>query len=568
MYKKIISIALSSMMLAQSVSAANLRDFVTDSSKVPAAVITNSQFDYGQFRILFGGKSTKEIPTTVEALASVANQDVYQKDVVTKQSSFDFKVSLDMSEVQAAMNGLYNTTLNYINTLADDADKADLVAQFKASKVSGNFKVEVDIDNRLTGFDLSTATLQQEGRTTPDAFSPTINISRPSANLAVFEFTVADNITIEDLHSDITLLNDLYMIVEDVVGTTKNSTMTVSAELTEAKTTFSDAGQAYGFIDYNSNQDSATVTIRKTTGSDGIDLEDDEPIVEKPKAYLVVTDDNLDVTVDEKNGEFFVDIDAIDVPAREGFTVEGIYTTPQFTEKLTGILQIYEDTYLYPKYINTEAPKQFISDEHILYIVGYPDGEVKPNNNITREEVVAALYRLLDPSYRASIDTDDCYFPDVEEGRWSYDAVAAFQNAGHVVGDPDGSFRPSSPITRAEFVTIVNHFAPSEAEHNGSRFADVAGHWAEDAINASSIDWSWVTGYEDGTFRPNAYITRAEAVTIINKMLVRYGDVESTFAKQWPDLFESDWYYAAMIEATTAHDYTRNADGWSETWIK
>ena len=517
MYKKIISIALSSMMLAQSVSAANLSDFVNDASKVPAAVITNSQFDYGQFRVLFGGKTEKEIPATIEALASSANEDAYQKAVTARTNTFDFKVSLDMKEVQDAMISLYDTTLNYINTFADDANKADLVAQFKDSAVTGDFTVEVDIDDGLTSFDLNAATLQQEGRANPDAFSSTITITPKADNVVDFNFTVADNVTIEDLHSDITLLNDLYIIVEDVVASSKNETMTVTAEVTQARTTFSDAGQDYAFIDYKSNEDYATVTYRKSTGSDGIDIDGEEPpVAEKPQAYLVVTDDSIEVDVDEQNGEYFVDVDAIDVPAREGFTVEGIYTTPQYTEKVSGTIQIYEDTYLYPKYINTQAPGQFIADDHIAYIAGYPDGEVKPNNNITREEVVAALYRLLDPAYKASIDTDYISFPDVEEGRWSYDAIAAFQNGGHVVGDPDGSFRPSSPITRAEFVTIINHFAPAEAEHNGSRFADVAGHWAEDAINASSIDWSWVTGYEDGTFRPNAYITRAEAVTIIN----------------------------------------------------
>ena len=187
MYKKIISIALSSMMLAQSVSAANLRDFVNNASKVPAAVITDSQFDYGKFRHVFGGKPLEEkaIPTTIEALASSANEDDYQKNVVARTNTFDFKVSLDMKEVQDALKDLYTTTLDYINTLADDADKTDLVNQFKESVVTGTFKVEVAIDDGLTGFDLSTATLMQEGRANPDAFSPTITISPKSNELYV-----------------------------------------------------------------------------------------------------------------------------------------------------------------------------------------------------------------------------------------------------------------------------------------------------------------------------------------------------------------------------------------------
>lgn len=578
MYKKIISIALSSMMLAQSVSAANLKAFVNNASKVPAAVITDSQFDYGQFRVLFGGETTKEIPTTVEALASSANENVYQKDVVARTNTFDFKVSLDMKEVQDAMNGLYGVTLNYIETLADNADKADLVNQFKNSAVQGSFKVEVAIDNGLTNFDLNTATLMQEGRTTPDAFSPTINITQPSANLAVLEFAVANGVTIEDLHSDITLLNDLYMIVEDVVATPRNQTLTVTAELTEARTTFFDADQAYGFIDYKSNQDYATVTFRKSSGSDGLREDTDEPIIPEdpdqpgqggdyePEVYITIGDEKINVPVDVIGGKYYADVEEIEIPEREGFVIGGIYLDPTFTKPVTGTIEVDNDTRLYVKYINVTVPHHFISDDHIPYIFGYPDGEVKPNANITREEVVAALYRLLKEEYKVTLDKENCHFPDVEDGRWSFESIAAFTNAGFIVGDQNGEFRPSSPITRAEFVTIIHNFAPDLSQVTESHFTDIKGHWAEDFIVNVANSCFWITGYEDYTFRPNAYITRAEAVTIINNMLVRHADVESELAKWWPDVRKGDWFYGSIIEATGSHDHTRQENGWQEIW--
>jgi len=588
MYKKILAVVLSSLMLAQSVSAASLYDFV--STKFPAHILTNVGgdmiFDYGKVREDIANNIPAEIETSLDALVAVQGSPAYQDSVVSTSNSFNFKVSLDMENVRDEIEAMYTKTKSVIQLLSADESKSaaenlatyqDLENKFDNSVVSGNFEVTVSVDNHLTGFDVTSFVLRQGNDSDSQTFTldgvPSWN---PTTRVAVFSFKMKDNINIKTLHDNrATMLADLYMTA-DVTATTKRQALDVTAQLTAASTTFTDRtdSKAYGFINYTSNPDTATVVVRASSGRDGIDLEDDEPPVddpgatEAPKAWLVVTEGNLDVTVDEKDGEYFVDIDGIEVPEKDGFVVEGIYLDPVFTEATSGTLQIYQDTYLYPKYINVQAPSQFISDEHILYIVGYPDGEVKPNNNITREEVVAALYRLLKPEFRATLDTNECVFPDVKEGRWSYESIAAFANAGYIVGDLEGRFNPGNPITRAEFVTIINKFASELPKHSGSHFTDIAGHWAEQSIISSAVDWSWVTGYEDNTFRPNSRITRAEAVTIINKMLVRYGDVNSEFAKQWPDLDKSDWYYGAMIEATTEHKFTRDANGWSETWIQ
>lgn len=265
------------------------------------------------------------------------------------------------------------------------------------------------------------------------------------------------------------------------------------------------------------------------------------------------------------DGIFTIDVDKIDKPSQDGFAFVGWYTEPNFINSVSGTTNITKDTYLYPRYVNITPPEQMISDEHILYVYGYPDGEVKPNNYITREEVAAIFCRLLDPEYRATIEADENSFPDVENGRWSNREISTMAKGGYIVGDENGYFNPSNPITRAEFTVIASKFAGVDtfAENN---FTDIEGHWAKDYILKAASQY-WITGYEDLTFRPQNKITRAEAMTIVNSMLVRYGDHDSEYAKQWPDLKKTDWYYDQVIEATSHNYYTRNEDGWSETWI-
>ncbi len=289
---------------------------------------------------------------------------------------------------------------------------------------------------------------------------------------------------------------------------------------------------------------------------------------EAPKAYTVVDDIIEDVQVDEETGKYAVNVDAIEIPVKSGFAFDGWYLDPYYLTPATGIIEITEDTYLYAKLVSTSVPSGLISDHHIAYIYGYPDGEVKPNGLITREEVAAAFYRLLEPSYRATIETTVHQFPDVEADRWSNEEIATLANGGYIVGDQNGNFNPGAPITRAEFVTIANKFEQLETIPAINYFSDITGHWAEEAILSATNGHHWITGYEDGTFRPDNKITRAEAMTIINHMLVRYCDISSEIAKKWPDLAESDWYYQAVTEATTGHDFERDPDGWHEHWMK
>ena len=186
---------------------------------------------------------------------------------------------------------------------------------------------------------------------------------------------------------------------------------------------------------------------------------------------------------------------------------------------------------------------------------------------LQREEVAAVFFRLLDPTYRETIRSTDENFGDVASNRWSEKHIATLANGKVITGYPDGSFRPGSYITRAELAAIASRFSeltPSES----SPFSDISGHWAEQYI-ISAAEKGWVSGYADGTFKPDQYITRAEFVTLVNNVLVREVKAGNILpnAITFPDLKAGKWYYEDMEEAANSHLYERLDDG-SETWTE
>lgn len=212
-------------------------------------------------------------------------------------------------------------------------------------------------------------------------------------------------------------------------------------------------------------------------------------------------------------------------------------------------------------------PPKLEYDRHFDYIVGYPDGMVKPENNISREEVAAVFYRLMEANSRKDYITSTHSFPDVTSDRWSNKNIATMSKAKVISGYPDGTFAPGRPITRAEFATIASKFDKLD-ERTNDLFTDISGHWAEKYI-ASSTNKGWIKGYADKTFRPDQYITRAEAMTLINRVLDRQVQTKDIHkdAMQWPDNKPEHWYYRDVLEATNYHDYSKK-DKETEIWLK
>lgn len=258
-----------------------------------------------------------------------------------------------------------------------------------------------------------------------------------------------------------------------------------------------------------------------------------------------------------------------DTPTRSGYTFMGWSPTvaETVTADVTYIAQWKRNGGHHPsKPDNTvEIPDEdalgLNTDDHFAYIIGYPDGTVQPNGQITRAEATTIFFRLLTEESRSANLTKTNGYTDVAFDAWYNTAVSTMTKAGIVDGYPDGTFRPDAPITRAEMAKIISLFA--KLDKSESRFSDIAGHWAEAYIRLAAGN-GWIAGYPDGTFGPQRNITRAETATMINRVLDRVPSEESHLLSRgvmqiWPDANPGDWFYFAMQEATNSHDYERNA---------
>ena len=212
-----------------------------------------------------------------------------------------------------------------------------------------------------------------------------------------------------------------------------------------------------------------------------------------------------------------------------------------------------------PQIIEDEpTPLPFIED-HVAYIIGYPEGDVRPGNNVTRAEVATVFFRLLKNEIRMENWTQTNTFTDVSASNWHNNAVSVMSKMGIVNGYSDGTFKPNGAITRAELAAIAARFARimgMEGE-NDSSFTDISGHWAEDDIIFAALI-GWVNGYSDGTYRPNQPITRAEFMTLVNRMLERVPqtaeDLLTDGMVTWSDNADTTaWFYLAVQEATNSH---------------
>ncbi len=284
--------------------------------------------------------------------------------------------------------------------------------------------------------------------------------------------------------------------------------------------------------------------------------------------FSVNGDKQVIESVSGKNGKVTVDLDKVTPPEIEGYISDGKwYEDPAHTKEVSGEYTVTENTTLYTTYINMTVPSVLIEDHH-GYIQGYPDGNVKPTKNVTREEVAALLYRLLKEDVRESLRNSNSYFEDVEEDRWSHSEIAAMVKGKYIKGYDDGTYRPGQPITRAEFATLVTRFIDEDTlPAISTTFDDIGNHWAKEYIEKAA-NHMLIAGYENGSFKPDKYITRAEAVTILNKILVRHVDEDGLHedAKHWPDNNEADWYYYQVLEATNSHDHDRRDNSHLEDW--
>lgn len=205
--------------------------------------------------------------------------------------------------------------------------------------------------------------------------------------------------------------------------------------------------------------------------------------------------------------------------------------------------------------------------DHFAYVIGYPDGTVHPNGQITRAEVATIFFRLLRDEVRDGAFTTSNSYSDVAYGKWYNNPISTMSALGIITGYPDGTFKPNKPITRAEFAAIAARFDETQSGKSAT-FSDVIGHWAAKEIGIAYYN-DWIKGYPDGTFKPDQNITRAEAMTLINRVLERKPESPAdllTNMNKWTDnLDTSKWYYLDVQEATNSHGYTRKTFNY-ELW--
>ena len=206
--------------------------------------------------------------------------------------------------------------------------------------------------------------------------------------------------------------------------------------------------------------------------------------------------------------------------------------------------------------------------DHFAYIVGYGNGEVRPQNNITRAEVATIFFRLLTDDVRDENLTKTNRYSDVAATSWYNTAVSTLSSMGIITGYPDGTFRPNAAITRAEFAAIAARF-DNDGDKTAAKFSDIATHWAKDEISIAYNN-GWITGYPDGTFGPQRDITRAETMTLVNRVLNRQPETEDDLLPNmtvWTDNANPKaWYYLAVQEATNSHYYEFKTNSQYEKW--
>ena len=254
-------------------------------------------------------------------------------------------------------------------------------------------------------------------------------------------------------------------------------------------------------------------------------------------------------------------------PTRESYTFTGWYADKALTQKITSVTMNSDKT-VYAGWEATGVPDKLNGDDHFAYVIGYPDGKVHPKGNISRAETATIFFRLLKADIRDGNLTADNDFSDVANGQWHNKAISTMAKLGIVKGRCADRFDPDASITRAEFAAICARFNTKPVENSGS-FSDISGHWAENEIERAAA-FGWISGYPDGTFHPDARITRAEAMTMINRVLCRMPQSKSDLLDSmvtWPDNKPSDWHYLAVQEATNSHDFNRQGEV-GESWTK
>lgn len=522
------------------------------------------------------GATTQNLTADVMSDILIGKSGDYQSYyAATEPGYFDLKATVNMEKVTERLKTL----------IAKNAEKA------KTADISGSFTLTVNVDEKLDVITPSTSSVVFDIDGDKDSFldifaavtESDIDVSGHVITITVKTKQGLKGTDVYDFTNSKSLLGDeINVVAQGVLSTKYADKFTVTGSAT-GETLVSGANEGveykitYNFKDVDTNDVNMSATLETRIKSNGGGGGGGSSWPSRPSTSVTPTtpvtpSGNVSVKFVTAGGKVVssttvapgstVDLSKVNAGTREGYAFAGWAVNGVVSSTAV----VNEDTVIKAKWINLNAPEEFVSDEHKAYIQGYPDGNVRPEADITREEVATIIYRLLTDAKKTEIASTENNFSDVASDRWSNEAISTLANGGYISGYEDGTFKPEAAITRAEFVTIIARFINTTAVDAG--FSDVDGHWAAEAIN-KVVDKAWIEGYTDGTFKPDAHITRAEVATIVNRMLVRYADKDGAAAaeNQFADNNANEWYYLAIIEATNGHsEFGRTDNGYDEDW--
>ena len=329
---------------------------------------------------------------------------------------------------------------------------------------------------------------------------------------------------------------------------------------TSSGVTFANAAKADTTFKMPAKAVEVTANWRYTDSDSDNDKDDDYTL-------KYVTNGGKVISSETKSRSWVKDYEDLPTPTRSGYRFEGWYYDTRLTDKVTDDVKVNKTVVtLYARWSSSETPGMLNDEDHFAYVQGYSDGNVHPYGLISRAETTTIFFRLLTDEVRDDNLLTSNTYTDVTNDYWANTAISTMTGLGIVQGRSATTFDPKAPITRAQFAAICARFDTGVS--SGSRtFSDISGHWAEKYIERTA-ELGWIQGFADGTFRPDTYITRAQAMTMINRVLNRIPEDESDLLpgmNVWPDCNPGDWFYLAVQEATNSHDFEHKAGNY-ETW--
>lgn len=516
----------------------------------------------GEFTVTIDNSAKLILPDAIKADSKDMNGFAEITDSVFKETKREYTsddkliitIAVDKDDKGYATKAELDKFINNTNDLTLSCENVG-VADFGTYELKGTVEGKTDI---FTGDGRSIATVKYDA-----ADSAQIDVSKRGSSSSGGDI-IDDSFTVT-VRANSTLMDE------------KSSSSAFSYNPYDLPTPKMDKAFFNGWYNQTAKKDvtgaetysSDTVIVAKWIPTGNIDVKfvvdgEDADVNTGAESSVKVSED--DIKVDGNNTT--IEASNIKVDVEPGMKFSGWYLDPECTQPADASIVSDKNVTLYGKVSKIATSDVFNRDDHYAYIIGYPDETVRPEQNITREEVATIFFRLLKDDVRSEHIAKTNSFSDVNSDRWSNTAISTLENFGVLTGYADGEFKPAKQITRAEFTAIAARFY--DKTRDKSDFADCAGHWADKYI-ATAYDNKLINGYQGNLFKPDQKITRAEAMRLFNNILDRHVDAEGLLenATQWTDNTVSSWYYYDVLEATNSHKCEERTDAnANEKWTE